>query len=254
MLYDACVTNTKKRFYYSNLLAIIIVIFLMITGYRAKTLIFIGEYISLFLFIKRRTLSFRWFIIFCFIIISFIVVIGAYRRGSIDATSIITETGIAVAARPAMFEMITRNFNESKYFYGTRYFYDLKKLLPGSQTGANIDLKYEIFSNADKMPELAGVTPSIIGEAYMNFGPTSIFWIMFILGVFIGLVYKHMKRKPSFMLCIFYFTLVFGMTGAVQSGVGTVMVHLIYKWIWILIIGFFYEKRVYFNSIEDKIL
>ncbi len=243
VLYDLSAKN--KKLWRSHILAVIVILILFLSGFRSKTMIFGAEYIGLLLFFYSRKLSLTLLIFSIFITTLFLGAMGSFRnRGSLDLLSILNEIGIVVTARPIMVELIIRNFNESQYFWGSRYFADLIKLLPGSQTGANVDLKYEIFPNADKLPDLGGVTPSIVGEAYMNFGPSGILWVMLFIGIFMGLTYSYMKERPSFKACAFYLTLVFGMAGAMQSGIGTKVVHLVLFWFWIFGIGIFCESEV----------
>lgn len=242
-LYDLCAKN--KKLLRSHILAIVVMFILFLSGFRSKTMIFGAEYISLLLFFYRRKLSLTLLVSCTFIVILFLGAMGSFRnRGSLDLLTILNEIGIVLTARPVMVELIIRNFNESHYFWGSRYFADLVKLLPGSQAGANVDLKYEIFPNADKLPDIAGVTPSIVGEAYMNFGSSGILWVMLFIGIFLGLTYSYMKQRPSFKVCAFYLTLVFGMAGAMQSGIGTKVVHLVLFWFWIFGIGIFCESEV----------
>ncbi len=244
-LYD-CLTmqRSKKRLLGAHLLAVIVSVMLFMTGYRARTIIFIGEYAGILFFFRRKRFSLKLIATLGLLFVFFLAGVGAYRRGAADLSSVANEIGIILASRPAIFELIIHNFDQSNYFHGSRYFYDLQKLLPGNQSGANVDLKYEIFPNADKMPELAGITPSIIGEAYMNFGPTGIFWVMLFLGIVLGASYKYMKARPSFVKTVFYFTLVLGMTGAVQSGIGTKVMQLIYLWLWLVVSGILYERKI----------
>ena len=243
VLYDLCAKN--KKLLRSHILAIVVIFILFLSGFRSKTMIFGAEYISLMLLFYRRKLSLTLLVSCTFIVTLFLGAMGSFRnRGSLDLLSILNEIGIILTARPIMVELIIRNFNDSHYFWGSRYFADLVKLLPGSQTGANVALKYEIFPNADKLPDMAGVTPSIVGEAYMNFGSSGILWIMLFMGAFLGLTYSYIKQNPSFKACAFYLTLVFGMAGAMQSGIGTKIVHLVLFWFWIFGIGIFCEREV----------
>ncbi|HHT9109545.1 MAG TPA: O-antigen polymerase [Candidatus Brocadiaceae bacterium] len=246
ILYDACITKDKKKLYYSNGIACIVLLVTLMMGYRSKTFVFVAEYSLLYLFFHRRVFSLKLFLTIALLFVMFFSVLGAYRRGnSVATSSVLNEAKILLAARPALFKLICENFDSSHYFYGSRYFYDFKKMLPGSQVGANVDLKNQIpIEFAKNMPDIAAVTPSIIGEAYMNFGPPGVFWIMLVLGIVLGINYKYTKYHPSFIACAFYFNFVFNMAAAVNNSIGASLLHFTYQIIWILITSVLYEKKI----------
>jgi oligosaccharide repeat unit polymerase len=244
VLYDSIARKSKTGLIISHIFAGVVFMIILMTGYRSRTMTFLAEYVGIYFFFNRRRFSLKLIIICALVSMTFLSFVGAYRRGTDDFASIAQEAGNIVASRPVMFELIVNRFSESKFFYGTRYFADLVKLLPGSQESVNVDLKYEVFPNPDKMPEEAGVTPSIIGEAYMNFGGLGIFWVMLFVGIILGFSYKLMARKPTYLRCAFYFTFVFTMAGCVASGIGILLMQIIYLWCWVLISNFLYEWRL----------
>ena len=244
VLYDAIARKSKVGLLFSHIFAGFVFILILMTGYRSRTLSFLSEYIGIYFFFNRRRFSLKLIIAGSILFLLFLSVVGAYRKGSEDLDAIAQEAGNVVTARPVMFQLIVDRFSESKFFWGTRYFSDLAKLLPGNQQSANVDLKYELFPNADQMNDAAGVTPSIIGEAYMNFGGLGIFWVMLFVGIILGFSYKLMAEKPSFSRCAFYFTFVFGMASCVASGIGILVMQMIYLWTWVVICSFLYEWRL----------
>lgn len=262
ILYDACIKHERKKLFCSHLVALIVVLMICLIGYRSKIVIFIAEYISLFLFFHKKAFSLKQVISFVLLLTLFLAVAGTYRRGGgINIRSIIQETGIVLVARPVIFDIIVHDWEQSKYYYGARYFFDLKKLLPGSQVGANVELKDEInIPFAKNMPDLSAVTPSIIGEAYMNFGPPGIFWVLLVLGWLLGYNYKYMTMHRSFKSTVFYLNVVLNMAASMQNSIGGALPPLVWQTIWILIIGVLYEKRVVlfetkgrlFNEVQRK--
>ncbi len=251
ILYNALINGDVKNVYVSHLLMVLIVVLLLGSGYRAKTLIFLMSYISLLFFLRPKKIPvFLVVSLFAFLIIA-LGSIGAFRRGVFDLSGVTAEIAIILTARPAILQLIVANFNESNFFYGARYFYDFAKFLPGSQTGANVDLKYQLFANADKMPDSAGITPSIVGEAYMNFGFSGVFIIMFLVGMILGYSYKLARMKMSYGSIVFYLTLVLGMAGAIQSGIGTKIIHFIFIWFWLFIITYLHKKYITFEKYSN---
>lgn len=234
----------EKSLLISHLLFFVVLLITLAAGYRSTTLIGVGEYLFLYLFLKGKKIPLKYMFMAGIFIILFLSIWGAMRRGKLDTEGAINEFVIVVTARPAIMELIIRNFDEKNYFKGSLYYNDFKKLMPGSQVGANVDLKYAIFGNSDSMPELAGVTPSILGEAYMNFGPQGVFWVMLLIGITLGTTYKFFLHHPSFLICSFYLTFVFGIAGSIQSGLGLKSVHLVFIWFWVFVIGILYDHRI----------
>jgi len=245
VLYDAIARGTRRGMIGSHLLAGFVTFVILMTGGRSRTFAFLAEYLAMYFFFHRRRFSFKLMVACTVLLALFLAVVGAYRRGgSMDVPAMTKELGIVLATRPVMFSLVIDNFSESRMFYGSRYFGDLLKLLPGHQTGANVDLKYEVWPNADKMPDSAGVSPSVIGEAYMNFGVPGIFWFMFFEGLFLGLTYRMMINKPTFLRCAFYVMLIIDLGTAVSAGVGARLAKFMILWFWLAVIHFLYEWRV----------
>ena len=245
VLYDAIARGARGSMIVSHLLAGFVTVVILLTGGRSRTFAFLAEYLAMYFFFYRRSFSFKLMVACTVLLTLFLAVVGAYRRGGeMDVPTMTKEIGIILATRPVMFSLVVDKFNESRMFYGSRYFGDLVKLLPGHQTGANVDLKYEVWPNADKMPDSSGVTPSVIGEAYMNFGVPGIFWFMFFEGLFLGLSYRFMLKKPTFLRCAFYFMLIIDLGTAVSAGVGTRLTKFMLLWFWLAIIHFLYEWRL----------
>jgi oligosaccharide repeat unit polymerase len=244
-LYDAITRDSRTALIWSHVLAGFVLLAILLCGGRSKTFAFLAEYVGMYYFFKRRRFSLKLMFAGISMLLIFLAVVGVYRRGgTMDVPTLTKEVGITMATRPVMFGMVVDKFSLTKMFYGTRYFADLVKILPGHQTGANVDLKYEIWPNADKMPDSSGVTPSVIGEAYMNFGVPGIFWFMFFEGFFLGLTYRLMIRKPTFLRTAFYFILVINSATAISAGMGTRLIQLLVLWFWLAIVAFLYEWRL----------
>ncbi len=225
----------------------ITILIMLAAGYRSTTLISLGEYAALFLILHRKTIPFRWTVGALLGALLFLAFIGSYRRGNQGLDGAWNELAIVVQARPALFESIVRNFDQNSFFNGSLYYNDFKRFLPGLQVNANVDLKYAIFPNADSMPDIAGVTPSVAGEAYMNFGSKGVFWVLMLLGILLGFSYVAFQRYPSFLRISTYLTFLFGMAGGIQSGIGLKMVHLTQFWFWTILLGILIEREIFFQ-------
>lgn len=243
VLHDACITRWRTRLRISHTLAVLVTFFILITGQRSSTLIFLGEYLSMYFLFNRRRFSFTEIVKVTVLVVLFLGAMGSYRHQELDFEPIISEVGHILLIRPKNFELITERYDKLRFYHGKLYFHNLKKLLPGKQEGLGTDLKNELFPHRSDMPELAGVSVTIIGEAYMNFGEAGVIGVMIALGMVLSLAYKKMISNPTFMRSAFYLTLVFAMAGAVSSGISNKIVHLIFFWFWIAIVGLIYERK-----------
>ena len=145
-----------------------------------------------------------------------------------------------------MVKLIVSNFEEDDFFHGSRYFADLIKLLPGQQHGANVELKNKVFGANNQMHENAGVTPSIVGEAYMNFGTSGIFYVCFLLGFVLAMFYNMAITRPSFIWVSLYITIIFSFgANALSAGISVAINHIIWNWLWIFIVYFFYKVKIH---------
>lgn len=84
--------------------------------------------------------------------------------------------------------------------YGYTYLINFLMLLPGPDLDFTLWLKEQVgitFSGG-------GLTPTIIGEFYINFGEISIFIGLFLLGAFSVYLNRYFKRHKESFLAVFY--------------------------------------------------
>ena len=246
LLYDALVRPGKNKMLRLNLLTAFYIFVTILVGFRSSIVVFAIQYISVYFMFNRRPIP-LWLIVFSIVgLLVFVSFIGAFRRGGLTAADFTREVGITLVARPVAFELILKYYDESRFSYGARYWEDLKKLLPGAQTGANVDLKFEIFKGFVDMPDTAGITPSIIGEAYINFGHYGIMGICLLCGLLMSYVYTQTRRKPSFFNVSFLTHLSLSLVISVISGIGTILVSFLIGFFWILVLSVLYERKIQF--------
>jgi oligosaccharide repeat unit polymerase len=241
-VYAAALSGDPVRMRLSHAVAIALVIMLTLSGTRSKTVLFVLQYLATWMIASNLRVSFRQVAWAVLLLAVFMAGVGAARRD--DDSSAFDEARIILIARPAMFERIYTHFDLENAFHGSRYFSDLKKLLPGADSGANTDLKYELFPNADQMPELSGVSPSIVGEAYMNFGAIGIPAVMFFVGMLGAWTYMRMRQSLSAFALIGYLLIVFMLSGAMSSGLGARLVPLVIQLFWLCALALLYRTSV----------
>jgi oligosaccharide repeat unit polymerase len=221
--------------------AVLMMLIILAAGYRSTALISLGEYVVLYLLLTQTRISMKAIATAGVLVIVFLTFWGSFRRGSEGAEGMWRELDIVINARPVIFETIVRNFDTGDFFYGSLYYSDFKRFQPGVQVNANVDLKYALFGNAEAMPDVAGITPSMPGEAYMNFGHRGVFWVLLAVGILLGLFYRRFHSKPDFFYTAMYLTFVFSMTDAIQTGIGLKLVHLVQFWVWCIFLGIVFE-------------
>jgi oligosaccharide repeat unit polymerase len=244
LVYDAAVRMKKRKMIQSHFVGVFIVVVLAAMANRSGMLTFIGEYFGIYYFLSKRTPSLKKLAIVAVLMVIFIGLMGAYRHRYLIKTSLASQLLQTVVARPKNFETIVSVYNESRRSYGVRYFQSFEKLLPGSQSGPGVELREQLMPNQEHMAELSGISVSIVGESYINFGKYGVPIMMLFIGIVASALYYKMVNRPSFIICVLYFTLIFNMVGAFLSGIGSKMFQLSMLWSWLFLVGFLYEKRI----------
>lgn len=104
--------------------------------------------------------------------------------------------------------------------YGYTYLINFLMLLPGPDLDFTLWLKEQVgitFSGG-------GLTPTIIGEFYINFGEIAIFIGMFLMGVFSGFLNSYFKRHKESFLAVFY---VWQFAHCVSGGIANVSITVV---------------------------
>ena len=125
--------------------------------------------------------------------------------------------------------------------YGYTYLINFLMLLPGPDLDFTLWLKEQVgitFSGG-------GLTPTIIGEFYINFGEAFIFIGLFILGVFSVYLNRYFKRHKESFLAVFY---VCQFAHCVSGGIANVSVTvLLYTIVYKCLIMLPYRSTKSFN-------
>jgi oligosaccharide repeat unit polymerase len=122
--------------------------------------------------------------------------------------------------------------NKINYQYGSTYLINFVMLLPGPHQDFTLWLKDAIgikFSGG-------GVTPTIIGEFYMNFGTKSIYIGMFLLGILGNILGCYFKRhKGSFLAVLYAWQFAHSASGGIANVIINVIIYaIVYKVIMML--------------------
>lgn len=115
---------------------------------------------------------------------------GGLRGG--DVSSIGTTLAAAFTSGAWNLDHVFRFFDSSNFQYGKTYFMNIEMLLPGQQMDFTLWLKEMLgLSFAG-----GGVTPSIMGEFYMNFGYFGMYLGMLAFGFIFSFIDKWICKDP----------------------------------------------------------
>ena len=209
------------------------IILLLLMGFRSRVL----ELILLLIIIRNdfKPFKMRRLITIGVILIASIIIMQLFRTfisgGSADIgiDSLISAMGVSGINSNYIFDSFP---DKVPFQYGYTYWLSIKMLLPGPDIDATLWLKNVLNLQYDG----GGLTPSIIGELFINFGYIGIFIGMLILGIVCRLIDNYAKNK-KINRCIYYILLLY-IPRMVGSGISTFFILTV----WFLIVTFIILK------------
>lgn len=113
------------------------------------------------------------------------------------------------------------------YTDGYTYLINLIMLLPGPDPDFTLWLKEQIgISFAG-----GGVTPTVVGEFYINFGVLGMYIGMFLMGILGVYVYRYFRRHSDTFLGVFYlWQFAHCVSGGIANVMVTVLLYTIVYW------------------------
>ncbi|RLQ21183.1 hypothetical protein DWB85_13970 [Seongchinamella sediminis] len=248
ILADGIIRGDKRRVQIAHIIFLLSLLTMAVIGFRSlliKNLISYVVFLGLFQRLKLSNYTVGFYGILLIAVASWF---GAYRRGNEGFHGVLNELGITIGARTKAAELISINLDGARSI-DFSYFGDFQKLLPGKQIGQNVDLKNSIYHNADAMPELAGINPSIVGEALLAGGPSMVLFAPLIIGLSVAVLYSFaIKRLSNLFWPILYAVVVSDLLGALASGIATRLPGLAIKFCSVLIVVFIYRLRFTFSG------
>lgn len=119
-------------------------------------------------------------------------------------------------------QYVQKTFSEKEpYQNGYTYLINLIMLLPGEDIDFTLWLKDKL--NLDFAG--GGVTPTIIGESYINFGNTGAYIILFLIGILINYIDNRYSYNKSEVFWICYFVTIF--IDSFRGGIANIEVNLL---------------------------
>ncbi len=166
-------------------------------GFRAPALKFMLATFIVFAYVRWSRIPWIWLAILLSVVILLVGGLGYFRREAAFTTDIV------IIFRLAVFRIFVNNLYVldfifdlypafEPFMYGRSYAIDIITLLPGPQPHFGFWLKDRLGLVFDG----GGVTQTIVGEFYLNFGWVGIVVGMFLLGVAFRALYRAIIRTP----------------------------------------------------------
>lgn len=222
MLFDIYIETRKNgkpiiSKYKMIFVTIVSAITLIVSGFRAPVATLFICMIVMYAGKKKMPM---WRIILygllCIIGVAFLGAVRTAMSGGISSTlsSFFTSLYVGDINIKYMYDTFPSKVN---FQYGYTYLINFLMLLPGPDLDFTLWLKEQVgitFSGG-------GLTPTILGEFYINFGETAIFIGMFLMGVFSVYLNKYFKQHKESFLAVFY---VWQFAHCVSGGIANVSV------------------------------
>lgn len=185
-----------KKSQYIGLAAFIVCnVCILGTGFRGT---FFQNIILLILtrsFVKSYSIDFYKAMKIGLILILSVILIGIYRGDGSQISNIVIKIAHSISVSTYILNMVVDNIHDFKY--GATFFYKFSSLLPIENVEFTQWLTTQLPMNFS-----GGVTPTIVGDMYLNFGKG--YWLgMLIIGFFVIYLEKIMLRYPVNELMLF---------------------------------------------------
>lgn len=178
--------------------------------------------IFFFMYNKAHKISNRVTIKFGIYLIALVTILGELRTVMSSGTADILTTLIGTFRTGSInMSHIFRNFGTYIPFqYGYSYLVNMKMLLPGADPDFTLWLKELMKINFSG----GGITPTIIGEFYLNFGIIGVYIGMFLMGIIVRKINDYYDSNNT----IFYPSyLVYACVVCVSGGIANVEIGLL---------------------------
>lgn len=220
MLYEITLRKRfNKRIFWA--LCLIHLFSIVLIGFRARVIVLV-----LFLLLihnRYKTIEFKKLILFgiaMLLVVSFMSMTRSILSG-VSVVSLWITIVTTLGNGSVNIYYVLRQFPDITNFqYGNTFLINFVMLAPGSQPDFTIWLKNLIgisFSGG-------GVTPTLLGEAWMNFGTIGVFVMFFI----VGLICNHLDRKYYHTKNVYFILLnVWVVTSSVRGGFSNSLINLL---------------------------
>jgi beta-1,4-N-acetylglucosaminyltransferase len=202
---------------------ILIVIFLVfynsLTGPRSQSLKVLVQMFLLFMVIKKGKINLKFFIVLGIGLLTLTGVLGALRGGKAGLSEGFFHLMNRLYMNPINLQRIVELFKTNDFWYGKSLVYDFGVYLPGSQPNLGTILKQ--MTNAKFQG--GGITVTLIGEGYLNFGLVGIILYPLLAAFLFYCVYKTLTKKQRIDHLLLLIILNTSLMGFISMGIFPVL-------------------------------
>lgn len=203
------VLKLKMSIYFSTSIMI-----LLSTGSRHDTVIILGSCAIFYYYKKKPSIKKVSLLGFCAVLI--LLVVQIYRSGrGLNFDSLMSTLFLELKVNSANLSYVIDLFEPSSFLHGKGLLMSFGVLLPGRQIDISLFLKEYLRMTF----EGGGVTPSIMGLYYMDFGYAGIVLGMFLYGFICVLIYRWMKNKTDRYSIILYSITLMYLLLSIRNGI-----------------------------------
>lgn len=229
----------KKRLYILIIFTAISTITLLFSAFRAPV---VTMYICMIvIYAQNKKINFSKIILYGIFALILVTLLGQLRSISSngDARSFLNALLTSLYVNDINLGYVINTFPRRVPFqHGYTYFINLLMLKPGPDLDFTLWLKQQVGINFSG----GGLTPTILGEFYMNFGRVSIYFGMFLLGIISVWIDRYLVSHKGSFLAAFY---TWQFAHCVGGGIANVMITLIlYTILYRLLLWFPTNKKV----------
>ena len=220
-MYFELVLKKKGKLRFFIITSAISIMLSLILGYRSRLIIYV--LIILIMYNKVKKIKNFYVIVIAIMGVIGVALLGILRSqvSNIENNSLFKEILIILDTGSTNIQYMFNYFPEKVPFqYGYTFLINVLMLLPGPDVDFTLWLKEKI--NIDFAG--GGITPTILGEFYINFGYIGIFIGFILLGVLVYFLQKYYSNSEK---VFFSSLLVQQFIGSVRGGLGNIEINLL---------------------------
>ncbi|WP_144478119.1 PssD/Cps14F family polysaccharide biosynthesis glycosyltransferase [Cytobacillus oceanisediminis] len=201
------------------LIVVLLVLFNSLTGPRSQSLKVLVQMFLFYMVLKKGRINLKLFALLSFVLLSLTGVLGALRGGKEGLTEGFFHLMNRLYMNPINLQRIVELFKTNEFWYGKSIIYDFGVYLPGSQPNLGTILKGMTHAKFQG----GGITVTLIGEGYLNFGLFGLVVYPVLAAILFYLVFKLLTKKERVDHLLLLVILNTSMMGFVSMGIFPVL-------------------------------
>jgi oligosaccharide repeat unit polymerase len=217
ILYDQVIYKRIRTI--TIIILIILVAYNSLIGIRSQSLKILLQAYFFYMILKYGKINLKHLIILSTLLLFFTGFLGAIRGNKLGFEEGFFHLINRLFMNPINLQRIVEIFNFHDFMYGASLIKDFSVYLPGSQPNMGTILKEMSGAKFDG----GGITVTLIGEGYLNFGVVGIFIYAVICAVIFAAFYKILTRNNKIYNIILLIIVNTSLMGFVSMGIFPVL-------------------------------